>query len=104
MASMYVMSRKSERPYMLANVARMIDAAGRPFAPLERVTRSTVHTDPTAAESIGANIHFRAGVIADYGRQGSWGEVIRQPRRLTDPMKRFATCRRLTAAIPLQKV
>jgi len=46
-------------------VARMIDAATRPFAPLERVTRSMVHTDPTVAKSTGANIRIRDGAIGD---------------------------------------
>ena len=59
------MPRKSKLPDMLASVARMIDAASRSFAPLERVTRSMVHTDPTVAESTGANTRIRAGVIGD---------------------------------------
>jgi hypothetical protein len=72
---------------MLASVARMIDAASQPFAPLETVTRSMVHTDPTVARSSGANIRIRAGAIGDglRGRQCSWDELIRRP---TEPVHR----------------
>jgi hypothetical protein len=59
---------------MLASAARTIDAASRSFAPLERVTRSMVHTDLTAVSSTGANTRIRAGAIGDglRGRQRSW--------------------------------
>jgi len=66
---------------MLASVARMIDAASRSFAPLERVTRSMVHTDPTVAKSTGANIRIRVGAIDDglRGRECSRDELICHP-------------------------
>jgi hypothetical protein len=48
---------------MLGGVARMIDAATRSFVPLEPVTRSMVHTHPTAAKATGPNIRIRVGGI-----------------------------------------
>ena len=43
----------------------MIGAATRRLAPLERVTRSMVHTDPTVVRATGANTPIQAGAIGD---------------------------------------
>ena len=84
-------------PCMPANVARTIDAAIRSLALLERVTRSMVHTDPTAAKSIGAIIHIPAGVIGDSRPRCLWDAMIRQSHsEYRPPKETIATSRRLT--------